>query len=286
MYAVTAATGKLGRLAVAAILKRQVPAKQLVAAVRSPEKASDLASQGVLVRKADYDQLDTLRTALAGVEKLLLVSGNDLGKRVAQHAAVIEAARAAGVRLIAYTSVLHADRSELGVAESHRATEQALKSSGIPYVLLRNGWYVENYTASVPAVLASGAVLGCSGTGRISAASRADYAEAAAASLTAADVPAARVYELAGDGAFTRADLAAEIARQSGKTIVYRNLSEADYRAALVSAGLPDFLAALLSSSDAATARGALYEEGQQLSRLIGRPTTTLAQAISAALKT
>jgi len=285
MYAITAATGRLGRLVVAALLRNQVPAKQIVAAVRSPDKAADFAAQGVVVRKADYDQPETLRTALSGVEKLLLISGDDLGRRVQQHRSVIEAARLAGVRVVAYTSVLHADSSILVVADTHRRTEAQLKEAGLAYVLLRNGWYLENYTASVPAVLASGELVGCSGGGQISAAARVDYAEAAVAALTAADARRERIYELAGDDAFTRAEFAAELSRQSGKTIPYRNLPEEDYRASLAAAGLPDFIAELLAKLDAAGARDALFDNGHQLSGLIGRPTTTLSQAIAAALR-
>jgi len=285
MYAITAATGRLGRLVVAALLKNQVPPKQIVAAVRSPDKAAELAAQGVVVRKADYDQPDTLRTALSGVEKLLLISGNDLGRRVQQHRSVLEAARLAGVRVVAYTSVLHADSSVLSVADTHRRTEADLREAGLAHVLLRNGWYFENYTASVPAVLASGELVGCSQDGRISAAARADYADAAVAALTAADDRRERIYELAGDSAFTRSEFAAELSRQSGKTIPYRNLAEADYRAALAASGLPDFVAELLAKFDTAAARGALVDNGRQLSGLIGRPTTTLSQAIAAALR-
>ena len=283
MYAITGASGKLGRLVVTALLKK-VPPNQIVAAVRSPDKASDLAARGVSVRQADYEKPATLATALAGVEKVLLVSGNDLGRRVSQHEAVVQASRVAGVRLVAYTSVLHADSSKLLVADTHRATEAALRASGLAYVLLRNGWYLENYTAGIAAVLASGTLIGCSGEGRISAASRADYADAAAAALTAKDEQRARTYELAGDCAFTRAEFAAELSRQSGRTIAYKNMSEADYRSALIQAGLPEFVANLLSKSDAEAAQGALFDDSHELSRLIGRPTTPLSKAIAAAL--
>jgi NAD(P)H dehydrogenase (quinone) len=284
MYAVTGATGGLGRLAIAALLKRKVPAADVVAVVRNPAKAADLAQQGVIVRAADYDQPQTLGPALAGVDKLLLVSANEVGRRVPQHKAVIDAAKAAGVKLIAYTSVLRADTSLLGLAEEHRQTEALLQASGIPFVLLRNGWYTENYTGSIPVALQHGAVLGSAGEGRIASAARADYAEAAAAVLTA-DGEAGRIYELAGDTAFTLADFAAELSRQSGQAIAYKNLPEADYRAVLAGAGLPAAYAELISQSSAVTSQGALFDEGHALSRLIGRPTTPLKDSIASALR-
>jgi NAD(P)H dehydrogenase (quinone) len=218
------------------------------------------------------------------VDKLLLVSANEVGRRVPQHKAVIDAAKAAGVKLIAYTSVLRADTSLLGLAEEHRRTEALLQASGIPFVLLRNGWYHENYTGSISVALQHGAVLGSAGEGRIASAARADYAEAAAAVLTA-DGEAGRIYELAGDAAFTLADFAAELSRQSAQTIAYRNLPEADYRAALLGAGLPAPYAALISQSSAVTSQGALFDDGNALSRLIGRPTTPLKDSIAAALR-
>jgi NAD(P)H dehydrogenase (quinone) len=283
MYAITGATGHLGRLVITALL-RTVPTAETAALVRTPEKASDLAAQGVVIREADYNRPETLGPALFGVDKLLLISGNEVGRRVPQHKAVIDAAKAAGVTLIAYTSVLRADTSPLGVAEEHRQTEALLKASGVPFVLLRNGWYTENYTASIPTALQQGAILGSTGEGRIAAATRADYAEAAAA-LTAQGDQAGRIYELAGDDAFTMAEFAAELSRQSGKDVVYRDLPEAEYKAALVGGGLPDAFAALLARSSAVAGGGALFDDSHQLSRLIGRPTTPLKDAIAAALK-
>ena len=282
MIVVTGATGQLGRLTIQALL-RNVPAEQIVAAVRTPAKAQDLAALGVVVREADYTLPSTLDTAFAGADKLLLISSSEVGQRAAQHRAVIDAAQRAGVRLIAYTSVLKADDSLLGLAAEHRETETMLADSGLPFVLLRNGWYTENYTASVPTALAHGALMGSAGNGRIASAGRADYAEAAAAVLTTGD-QAGKVYELAGDASYTLAELAAEVARQSGKPVVYRDMPEAEYRAALIGAGLPDFVAALLSNSDAAASKGALFDDGRQLSALIGRPTTSLAATVKAAL--
>lgn len=283
MIAITGATGQLGRLVVAQLLDR-VPAADIVAAVRSPAKAADLAARGIEVRLADYDDPDTLATALQGIDKLLLISSSELGRRARQHGNVIAAAVRAGVDLIAYTSVLHADDSPLGLAEEHRQTEAALAASNVPYVLLRNGWYMENYAAAIPAALEHGAVIGSAGDGRISAAPREDFAAAAAAVLTR-DGQAGRTYELAGDDAFTLTELADEIARQSGRPVAYRNLSQADHAAALIDAGLPEPVAGLLADSDAGVAQGALYDDGQALSRLIGRRTTPLAALVSRTLE-
>lgn len=282
MIAITGATGQLGRLVLQNLLKT-VPASQIVAAVRSPEKAADLAALGVQVRQADYAQPATLEAAFQGVDKLLLISSSEVGQRAPQHAAVIAAAQKAGVKLIAYTSILRADTSPLGLAAEHKETEAMLRASGIPFVLLRNGWYTENYTASVPAALQYGAVMGSAKDGRIASAARADYAAAAAAVLTK-DGQAGQVYELAGDTAYTLSELAAEIAKQSGKPVVYNDLPEAAYAAALVQVGLPEGFAALLADSDVGASKGGLFDDGHQLSQLIGRPTTPLAEVVKAAL--
>lgn len=282
MIVVTGASGQLGRLVIEALLQT-VPASQVVAAVRNPAKAGDLAARGVQVRQADYSQPATLDAAFKGADKLLLISSSEVGQRVAQHRAVIEAAQRAGVKLVAYTSILHADSSPLGLAAEHQETEALLRASGLPFVLLRNGWYTENYAGGIPAALAHGVVLGSAGAGRIASAARADYAAAAAAVLTQAD-QAGRIYELAGDGSYTLAEFAAEIARQSDKAVVYQDLPEADYKAALLSVGLPEGLAGMLADSDVGASRGGLFDDSHQLSQLIGRPTTPLAASVSAAL--
>ncbi|MFV9669969.1 MULTISPECIES: SDR family oxidoreductase [Pantoea] len=282
MIAVTGATGQLGRKVIAALLKK-VPAETIVAAVRTPARAADLAAQGVIVRQADYGQPETLEAAFAGVEKLLLISGSEVGQREAQHRAVIAAARAAGVRFIAYTSLLHADTSPLGLALEHRATEALLRDSGIPFALLRNGWYTENYAASIPPALAHHAFIGAAGTGRIASAARQDYADAAAEVMTRPD-QAGKVYELAGDDSYTLAAFAAEIAAQSGEKVDYVNLSQAEFAAALKSAGLPEGLAEMLADSDAGAEKGALFSDSRQLSSLTGRPTTAWQAVIRAAL--
>ncbi len=283
MFVITGASGQLGRLVIDQLLKK-VPAAQIIAAVRSPEKLADLAAKGVQVRKADYSQPETLDSAFAGAEKVLLISSSETGQRVTQHKAVIEAAERAGIKLLAYTSVLHADTSSLALAEEHRQTERALAESSVPSVLLRNGWYSENYTASIPSDLQHGAHFGCAGDGRISTATRADYAAAAVAVLTATDDQAGNVYELAGDEAFTLSEFAAEISRQAGKPVPYTDLPEAAFKGALLQAGLPQALAELVANSDAAAAKGALFDDSRQLSTLIGRPTTPLSVSVAAAL--
>lgn len=280
---VTGASGQLGRLVVDQLLAT-VPAGRITAIARSREAAAALAARGVQARIADYDRPDTLDAALAGVDRVLLVSSNELGRRVAQHRNVIEAAMRAGAGLLAYTSVLHADTSPLGLAGEHRDTEALLRTSGLPFVVLRNGWYTENYAASIPAALAHGALIGSAGEGRVASAARADYAAAAAAVLTASRDLAGCTFELAGDDAYSLADLAAEVARQSGRPVGYTDLPEADYRAALIGAGLPEALASLLADSDRAASKGALFDDSHQLSALIGRPTTPMPATVAQAL--
>ncbi|QCT19602.1 SDR family oxidoreductase [Jejubacter calystegiae] len=282
MIAVTGASGQLGRLAIRELLK-SIPASQLIAIVRNPAKVSCLAEAGISVRQADYSDETALSNALNGAERLLFISSSEVGQRSAQHRHVINAALSAGVKFIAYTSLLHADRSPLGLAAEHVETEAMLAESGIPYALLRNGWYVENYLASLGPALEHGVFIGCAGNGKIAAAPRADYA-AAAASVMTQDNPAGNVWELAADEGWTLSQLAEEAARISGKPLVYRNLSEADYQAALLGAGLPEGLAAMLANSDSAAAQGGLYDDSHQLSQLLGRPTIPLPQSLSAAL--
>jgi NAD(P)H dehydrogenase (quinone) len=279
---VTGATGQLGRLVIDHLLATTPPGA-IAALARSTAAASDLAARGIEVRVGDYDDAASLDRAVTGIDRVLLISSSAIGSRTAQHARVIEASRKAGVGLLVYTSLLHADRSPLGLAVEHRETEAAVRASGVPCVILRNGWYSENHTASIPSALAHGAVFGCAGDGRFSTASRADYAAAAAIVLTT-DGHAGRVYELAGDAAYTLADFAAEVARAAGRGVSYRNLPEADFQAALRAAGLPDAIAAMLAGSDTGAAAGALHDDRRQLSALIGRPTTPLAATVAAAL--
>ena len=282
MIAITGATGQLGQLAVASLLKK-VPAKEIIAIARNAGKAKNLAALGVQVRQADYNQPVQWEAALAGVEKLLLISANDIGQRTAQHATVIKAAKRASVKLLVYTSILHAETSAIALAAEHRETEAAIRASGMPFVILRNGWYTENHTAGLKAALSMGAVHGCAGDGRFSTASRADFAAAAAAVLTA-NGHAGQVYELAGDTAYTLAQYASEVSRQTGKAIGYVNLPEADFKKALLGAGLPEPIAELLANADTAASKGTLFDDGHQLSKLIGRPTTPLSVSVKAAL--
>ncbi|WP_454624401.1 NmrA family NAD(P)-binding protein [Bradyrhizobium cenepequi] len=281
--AVTGATGQLGRLVIAELIK-SVPTAHLIGLVRDAAAAKDLADRGVELRTANYEDPAAVKAALAGVDKVLLISSSEIGQRVRQHGHVIDAAKAAGAKLLAYTSILHADTSPLALAEEHRKTEALIRASGVPSVLLRNGWYTENYTGNVAAAVQHGAVLGSAGKGRISSAARADYAAAAAAVLASCESQAGKVYELAGDTAFTLADYAVEISRQSGKTVVYKDLPEADYKATLRSIGLPEAFAELYAESDAKAAKDALYDDSRQLSALIGHPTTPMAQSVAVAL--
>ncbi len=279
--AVTGATGHLGQIVVAK-LKEKVPANEIVALVRSTQKAAGL---GVEAREANYDDPGTLESALSGVDTLLLISSSEVGKRATQHRNVIEAAKASGVKWIIYTSILRAETTAISLATEHLATEENLKDAGIPFTILRNGWYTENYAGSIPGTIAGGALIGCVGDGKLSTAARADYAEAAVAVLTSSGHEG-RIYELAGDEAWTMTELAAEISRHTGKDIPYVNMPEADYAAALAGFGLPEGLAAQIAGWDIAASNGDLFDEGHQLSSLIGRPTTPLSEVVSQALST
>ncbi len=272
--AVTGATGQLGRLVVAALLDRGVPAPNIIAAVRSPEKAADLAAQGVQVRHADYAQPDTLTSALEGAERLLLISGTP-GDRVAQHANVIDAAKQAGVQLIAYTGILNADTTTMLLAADHQATEQLIKDSGLPYVLLRNGWYTENYLMELEATLANG-FAGASGQGRFTPAARADFAEAAAAVLTDQAHETNVAYELGGDEALTMGDAAVLLGDATGRDIAYTDMPVEQYAALLTQAGLPEPVAQVLADASAAIGRGELFTDSGDLQRLLGRPSTPI----------
>ncbi|MDT0344337.1 SDR family oxidoreductase [Streptomyces litchfieldiae] len=283
MLVVTGATGQLGRLVIDTLLTT-VPAGEIAAVVRDKEKAAPLAARGVEVRVGDYDRPETLEGAFGAGDRVLLISGSEVGRRIPQHRAVIEAAKAADVALLAYTSILGGPAADFRLAEEHQATEREIAGAGIPYTLLRNGWYHENYTGHLASVLEHGAVLGSAGAGRIASASRADYAAAAAAVLTGEGHEDA-AYELSGDTSWSLADYAAEVGRQSGREIVYTDLSTEAHAAALAGAGLPEPLAAILADVDDAIRRGLLAGTSGDLSRLIGRPTTPIADAIAAALK-
>lgn len=284
MIALTGATGHLGRLVVTELLKQDTPPSEIVAITRNAEKAKDLAAEGVVVREADYARPDTYAAALVGVDKVLLISSNAFGaERIAQHQNVVDAARTAGVALLAYTSILKADMTHLSLADDHKATEQYIRASGLPFVFLRNGWYTENYTGTIVQTMQQKAIMGAAKDGRVSLATRADYAAAAAAVLTG-DGHANSIYELGGDDAFTLTALAAAISRLSGVEVVYHNLPVEEFKASLLGFGLPEHLAAMLADADDGLAHGDLFTDSGDLHRLIQRPTTSLDAAITVAL--
>ncbi|MFI6949460.1 SDR family oxidoreductase [Streptomyces sp. NPDC050422] len=279
---VTGATGELGRLVVEQLLTT-VPASGIAAVVRDKEKAAGLAARGVELRIADYSRPETLTDAFRTGDRVLLISGNEVGSRVAQHTAVIDAAKAAGVAQLAYTGVLGGPDADFALADEHKVTEQLILDSGLPYTFLRNGWYTENYTANLAPVLAHGAVVANAGEGRVASATRADYAAAAAAVLTG-EGHLGKAYELSGDVAWSLTEYAAEVAKASGKEIAYKNVPGAAHQEILVGAGLPEGFAAILVGVDEGIRRGLLAHTGGDLARLIGRPTTPLAETVAAAV--
>jgi NAD(P)H dehydrogenase (quinone) len=280
---VTGATGQLGRLAVESLLTRGVPAADIVATGRDTAKLADLAERGVTVKQADYTDPGSLKEAFAGADRVLLVSSSEMGQRVPQHRNAVDAAKEAGVALLAYTSAPKADDTELQLAAEHKATEEYIRASGVPFVFLRNSWYIENWTGQLAAQLEHGALRGSAGEGRVSGATRRDYAEAAAA-VVAGEGHEGKVYELGGDVAFTLADYAAEVSKQSGRTVVYTDLPVEAYTETLIGFGLPAPVAAIIADSDLGIVRGDLLSDSGDLGRLIGRPTTPLAAAIADAL--
>ena len=273
--AITGANGQLGRLTVAK-LKEKTNAENLVALVRTPEKANDL---GIETREFDYSKPENLAQTLQGIDTLFLISGSEVGQRESQHKNVINAAKEAGVKSIVYTSLLNADKSPMALATEHVATENALKESGLETTILRNGWYTENYAGTIPGALQAGAIIGSVGEGKVSSATREDFAEAAAVVLTTPGHEN-KIYELAGDEAYTLTDFAAEVSKQVGKNIPYNNLAEDEYKSTLVQFGVPEGFAFVLADSDAKAAEGALYSSDQTLSKLIGRPTTPLSEVV------
>ncbi len=277
--AITGATGQLGGLVIRT-LTAKTSSDGIVALARNTDEAADL---GVTARAFDYDAPETLEPALDGVDTLLLISGSEIGRRVPQHAAVIEAAKAAGVKHIVYTSLLNAPTSTLGLAPEHVETEKLLAASGIDYTLLRNGWYTENYTMGLPAALEHNALFGAAKEGRISSATRQDFAEAAAAVLLDTALQG-KTYELSGDTSYTLSDLASVLSAQAGKEIPYVDMPEPDYAGALAGAGLPEELAGFLAHCDVEASKDVLFDDSKQLSALIGRPTTSLETAVAAAI--
>ena len=281
-YAVTGATGKLGRLVLDELLE-QANRHDIVALARDPSALSDYAQKGVDLRKADYDDPVSLKAALQGVDRVLLISGNAVGQRERQHGNLIEAAKEAGVSYLAYTSILKGDKSRLALAPEHVATEKLLAQSGLNYDVLRHGWYSENYTAGLAPSLESGKIFGAVGEGRLSTATRADFAAGAAAAQQRGK--GGDVYELAGDHSFTMREFAEEVSRQSGRKVEDVNQAESDYPKTLEAAGLPPPVAAMLASTSALSGEGELYDENKALSRLSGRPTTPIRETIGEALK-
>ena len=279
---ITGATGQLGRHVVEALLERNVPAEDIVAAGRSVDKLAGFAGRGVRVEAMDYGDAASVAAALKGARKVLLISGNEIGQRVEHHRTVIEAAKGEGVELLAYTSIANAGSTGMKLAAEHQATEAILRESGVPFVLLRNGWYLENYTDQLPGTLAQGALAGSAGDGQVSGAARLDYAHAAAAVLVA-EGQAGKVYELGGDEAFSMADLAAEISAATGKAIPYNDMPAEEYAGLLAGVGVPEAFAEILADSDLGIARGDLLVSSGDLRRLIGRPATSLADAVRSA---
>ncbi|GAA4024629.1 SDR family oxidoreductase [Allokutzneria multivorans] len=281
MIVITGATGGLGALVVESLLQR-VPADQVVAAVRSPEKAQEL---GVQARAADYGDPASLERAFAGADVVLLISGNEFGKRAEQHTNAIKAAVKAGVRRLVYTSAPFADSGRMALAEEHKATEEALLASGLTYTILRNGWYHENYAHDIAGAVESGEISGSAGEGRVSSAARSDYAEAAAVVLTT-DGHDDKIYELSGDTAWSFAELTHEIARVSGKPVAYRNLTTEEHIARLTGAGFPEPVAAVFADVDANIAKGGVLDHTPGvLSALIGHPTRPVTDYIADLLK-
>ncbi|MFH9492464.1 SDR family oxidoreductase [Streptomyces halstedii] len=279
---VTGATGALGRLVVEHLLAT-VPAERITAVVRDKEKAAEVAARGVEIRVADYDRPETLADAFRAGDRVLLISGSEVGRRVAQHTAVIDAAKAAGVAQLAYTGILGGPDADFLLAAEHKETERLILASGLPHTFLRNGWYTENYTANLAPVLAHGAVVGNAGDGRIASASRADFAAAAVAVLTGEGHLGA-AYELSGDTAWSLDEYAAQVAAATGKEITYSRVPAAAHQEILVGAGVPEAFAAILVDVDEAIGRGLLAGTSGDLARLIGRPTTPLADTVASAV--
>ncbi len=280
-YAVTGASGQLGRKIVLALLDLHVSPFDVIALARDTSKVEDLADLGVRTREADYDQPATLEAALEGVDRLVLVSGSEVGKRVPQHQAILAAAEKAGVKRIAYTSLLKADSSSLGLAPEHVATEQALAASSIETTILRNSWYTENYTGQIPGYLERGAIVGATDDAPVSSATRGDFADAAAAAITAETVKP--VYELAGV-TYTFSELAAAITEVTGTDVTFTNVSVEDLAAGMVASGMDEGTAAFWAGTDAGIAKGDLHTESTDLADLIGRQPTSLEDAIKAAV--
>lgn len=277
---VTGATGHLGRLTVDSLLARGVAASDIRALGRSAERLAPLAAQGVETAVIDFEQPETLTAAFAGADAVLLVSGSEVGKRVPQHRNAIEAAEAAGVGRLVYTSAPHATDGGLVLAPEHKATEELLAASSLPVTILRNNWYTENYTGLIDQAAATGEIVGSAGDGRVASASRKDYAEAAAVVLTT-DGHEGAVYELSGDVAWTFDELASAVGALAGREVVYRSVTPEEHTGILTGAGLDDGTAGFVVALDGNIRDGELADATSTLSELIGRPTTPLAQGLA-----
>lgn len=284
VYAVTGATGHFGTLAVEHLLQLKVPASSIVAVVRNEAKASHLKKLGVTVRVADYSDKAALNSALKGVDRLLLISGSEPGKRLPQHTAVIEAAKANGVKLIVYTSIAQADTSANPLAPEHKGTEEFLKKAGVPFVLLRNNWYFENYTDDVKYAQSSGMIANASPTGRVAAANRTEYAEAAVRALIG-EGHAGKIYELSGPVAWNFEEFAAAVSDVVGKKVVYHKQTADERKATLIGVGLPEGVAGFVLSLDLGTEAGTLAKATGDLEKLLGRKPNTLKEGIKLLLK-
>jgi NAD(P)H dehydrogenase (quinone) len=281
---VTGATGNLGSKIVQSLLQK-APQAKVIAGARKQEKAAALVGKGAEFRALDYDQPDTIEAALKGVTRVVLVSGTDVGRRVPQHKAVIDAAKRAGVKLLGYTSILRATESPLLLAQEHRGTEEVLAASGLPHILLRHGWYTENSTATAPLSVKFGVVQSCAADGRYSTATRQDYAEGDAALILRDGHSPGQRYELAGSTSWSKGEYAALLSRLSGKPVTYQAMSQPDFAASLVAAGLPEIVAKIISDSDAGAANGWLQDDSRTLEKVLGRPTQTLEKIVEQTLK-
>lgn len=287
MITITAATGRYGRLVVDALLRRGVPANEIVAAVRNPERAADLAAKGVQVREADYDRPETLASAFAGADKILLIPSADFGLRYPQMVRAVVEAIDAGVGLVAYASFVNTDTSTIRLGEAHKQTEAFIRESGVPYVMLRNGPYIEVFAGDLGGMdyaINSGTLIGSAGTGKFSGASRDDLAEAAAVVLTSGDDQTGKIYELGGTP-WMKADLVAAISQLTGKPLVYQDMPIDAYTQVLVASGIPQFMAEIIADAGFSATRGDWYTESQDLPRLLGRPSTPLIDVVAATLK-
>ncbi|MEV4114159.1 NAD(P)H-binding protein [Nonomuraea sp. NPDC049695] len=277
---VLGATGKLGRQVLRRLWNRGAAGSEIIAAGRDLAKLSDQDSRAVRV---DYDDPASLRVALRGADRALLISGTEPGRRVTQHAAAIDAAHQAGVGLLALTSTPNATGAAMSMAEDHAATEALLRDSGIPFVILRNSMYLDLFVEqTVPVAVTRGVIVGASGKGRISPASRDDLGDAAAEVLTG-EGHAGAVYELGGQRSYTMDEVAAAIADRFGTAVEYRDVSAGEFKDVLLGQGVPERMAELFADTQLGIARGEMFVDTGDLSRLIGRPTQTLDEALAKA---